>query len=160
MQRNRLHHHEKKKQNNSFCGKRACLFLTLSALALLGVSLLQSSANATTWIVTSETDDGARETLRYAVENAAPGDTVSIRVPVVNLTGFLFVNRDLTISGYPSATPPPDLSGGTGSLFHSRHHMRSQGPHHHRRRSLGKLRLRSGAHQPWHAYHGRLRRHE
>ena len=104
MQRNRLHHHEKKKQNNSFCGKRACLFLTLSALALLGVSLLQSSANATTWIVTSETDDGARETLRYAVENAAPGDTVSIRVPVVNLTGFLFVNRDLTISGYPSAT--------------------------------------------------------
>ena len=85
--------------------------MTLSALALLGLSLLQSSANATTWIVTSEADDGARETLRHAVENAAPGDTVSIRVPVVNLTDFFFINRDLTISGYPSATLRQTVAG-------------------------------------------------
>ncbi len=111
MQRNRLHHHEKKTQTNSFCGKRACFYLTLCALALVGLALLQGSAHATTWVVTSEADDGARETLRHAVENAAAGDTVSIRVPVVNLREYLFVNRNLTISGYPSATLRQTVAG-------------------------------------------------
>ncbi len=92
-------------------GKRACFYLTLCALMLLGLPIFQHAAHATTWIVTSEADDGARETLRHAVENAAAGDTVSIRVPVVNLRGYLFVNRNLTISGYPSATLRQTVAG-------------------------------------------------
>jgi len=102
---------ERESKKPFFCGKRACFYLTLCTLMLLGLSLFQGPAHATTWIVTSGADDGARETLRHAVENAAAGDTVSIRVPVVNLRGYLFVNRNLTISGYPSATLRQTVTG-------------------------------------------------
>ncbi|HPQ38369.1 MAG TPA: hypothetical protein PLW97_12070, partial [Synergistaceae bacterium] len=98
-------------------GKRTCSFLILSVLMFLEFFIFQDAAHATTWIVTSEADDEARETLRHAVENAAGGDTVSIRVPVVNLRSFLFVNKNLTISGYPSATLRQTVAGERVAYF-------------------------------------------
>jgi len=77
-------------------------FSLCSAVLLLMLAIVANFpalAEATTWIVTSSADDGDRTTLRYAVESAMPGDTISIKVDTVYLTKFLFVNRNLKIIG-------------------------------------------------------------
>jgi murein DD-endopeptidase MepM/ murein hydrolase activator NlpD len=57
------------------------------------------------WTVTSTADDGTSGTLRYAINNAANGDSINFGVTgtIILTQGQLEIDRDLTITG-PGAT--------------------------------------------------------
>ena len=65
------------------CGKRTSSYLILYILILLGFSGFGSTAGAASLIVTSGADDGSAGTLRYAVEKAYSGQTISFEVDTV-----------------------------------------------------------------------------
>ncbi|MBR4834583.1 MAG: hypothetical protein IKU86_09700, partial [Thermoguttaceae bacterium] len=66
---------------------------------------LDATAEAATWLVTLNHDDGSKGTLRWAVENASAGDTVKFAASMQNETikltqGQIVIDKDLTISAY------------------------------------------------------------
>jgi hypothetical protein len=66
--------------------------------------MTSSAAQASTWIVTKAVDDGSNGTLRYAINNAAAGDTITFNLPnssTILLTNStqIIINRNLTIIG-------------------------------------------------------------
>lgn len=74
---------------------------------------------AATWTVTSSADDGSAGTLRYAIANAASGDTVnfSLAYPAtITLTSGLEINRNLSISG-PGASNLAISGGNAVQVF-------------------------------------------
>jgi hypothetical protein len=75
----------------------------LFGLALVAY-MTSSAAEASTWIVTKAVDDGSNGTLRYAINNAAAGDTVTFNLPnfsTILLTNStqIVINKNLTIIG-------------------------------------------------------------
>ena len=82
--------------------KRSCFYLMLYTLILLGFSGFGSTAGAASLIVTSGGDDGSTGTLRYAVEKASSGQTISIEVDTVTLTTSLYISKSLTLQGNPT----------------------------------------------------------
>jgi hypothetical protein len=73
----------------------------------LAAALAALPASATTWTVTSTSDDGSFGTLRYALNNAGSGDTIvfnlSTTPATIALNSTLNVGTDVTIVG-----PGPD----------------------------------------------------
>ncbi|MCF4142443.1 MULTISPECIES: right-handed parallel beta-helix repeat-containing protein [Dethiosulfovibrio] len=69
---------------------------------LLGLVCFGDVAGAASLIVTSGADDGSPGTLRYAVEKASSGQTISIEVDTVTLTTSLSISKSLTLQGNPT----------------------------------------------------------
>ncbi|MBV8206332.1 MAG: hypothetical protein JO041_06030 [Acidobacteria bacterium] len=99
-----------------FCWVVLALFAACACLPL-------SAAN---WVVTSAADDGSAGTLRYAIANAAGGDTITFNLALpatITLAGSaLPINTNLTINGPGAsqlaisgnnASPVFTVSGGT-----------------------------------------------
>jgi len=84
------------------CGKRTSSYLILYILILLGFSGFGSTAGAASLIVTSGADDGSAGTLRYAVEKAYSGQTISFEVDTVTLTTPFYIPKSLTLQGNPT----------------------------------------------------------
>ena len=83
-------------------GKRSPFYLILYTLILLGFSGFGDIAGAASLIVTSGADDGSEGTLRYAVEKAYSGQTISFKVDTVTLTTPLYIPKSLTLRGNPT----------------------------------------------------------
>ncbi len=83
-------------------GKRSCFYLMLYTLILLGFFGFGGTAGAASLIVTSGADDGSEGTLRYVVEKASSGQTISIEVDTVTLTTSLSISKSLTLQGNPT----------------------------------------------------------
>ena len=89
------------------------LLLALSAFALIPLALA-APARAQE-VVTSTADDGTPGTLRYEIQNAAPGDTITFDPSVtgtITLTmSELLLSQSLTIQGPGAANLAVDGAG-------------------------------------------------
>ena len=72
----------------------------IAAGTLLAVLLCfaGADADAATWYVTNDNDNGAEKTLRYAVEHAVSGDVIEIRLMGLVLGSQITVTKNLTIT--------------------------------------------------------------
>jgi hypothetical protein len=79
-----------------------------------GLEALEDRLVLTHWAVTSPADNGAANTLRWAVAQAQSGDTIDIQTttPIVLTHGELYLAHDVTIDfAGLSATPRATISG-------------------------------------------------
>ena len=78
----------------------------LCFMLVIGTFLSALPAAAATTTVTSVADDGSAGTLRYAIANAASGDTINFSVTgIITLAlGTLEISKDLTIAGPAAAS--------------------------------------------------------
>ena len=71
----------------------------IAAGTLLAVLLcFTAGADAATWYVTNDNDNGAAKTLRYAVEYAVSGDVIEVRIMGLVLGSQITVTKNLTIT--------------------------------------------------------------
>lgn len=94
--------------------------LRVSVLAVLVFTFCAATPGmAITWNVTSTGDDGSPGTLRYAIANAASGDTITFNLPypaTITLASTLPITTNLTISG-PGATELAISGGNAVQVF-------------------------------------------
>ena len=70
----------------------------MGALLAVPLCLAGADADASTWYVTNDNDNGAAKTLRYAVEHAVSGDVIEIRLLGLVLGSQITVTKNLTIT--------------------------------------------------------------
>jgi Tol biopolymer transport system component len=98
----------------NFLAARLVLSLTLM-LGMLGINPIQSALAAT--LTVTNTSDSGPGSLRQAIEDAAPGDTITFdsslgSFSIIDLHSPLLIEKDLTIDGSNLANPLPiDLRG-------------------------------------------------
>lgn len=91
---------------------RQLFILAIIKLSLLSLFLTLNMSSAATLTVTNTSDSGAGS-LRQAIADALPGDTITFQLPtssVISLTsGELLIDKNLTVTGLEE---PDHLGGG------------------------------------------------